>query len=203
MRTTVLGLIFLGFATLIPTTLASQKDTPAIPDTGTLTGTVLAATSTPAFPEAPNKPRTAADMRPVGVSIPAIGLDDSIEGMGVLRNGELAVPSGKTSLVGWYADGTVPGEEGSAVLDAHVFAAFKNINKLKAGDSIYITDADGTVLHFIVMTSEYFKLGALSADYLFNRDDAKRLTLITCAGKLTADHSTYDHRLVVSAVLAS
>lgn len=154
------------------------------------------------FPEAPTKPRTAADMQPVRVVIPSISLNDPIQNMGVLKNGELNVPSGKTKNVGWYAAGTLPGEVGSAVLDAHVFAAFKNLRYVKPGDSIYITDADGTQLHFIVQTSEVFTLGALSADYLFNRSDARRLTLITCAGRLTPDHSTYDHRLVVSAVLA-
>ncbi len=141
-------------------------------------------------------------MQPVRVSIPSIGLNDPIERMGVLSNGELNVPNGSTDNVGWYAAGTRPGQMGSAVLDAHVFAAFSNLKYVKPGDSIYITDVDGTVLHFVVQISEVFKLANLTSNYLFNRDDARRLTLITCAGHLTPDHSTYDHRLVVSAVLA-
>ena len=35
---------------------------------------------------------------------------------------------GTTSQVGWYKYGTLPGAIGNAVLDAHVFAAFANIN---------------------------------------------------------------------------
>jgi hypothetical protein len=36
-------------------------------------------------------------------------------------------------------------------------------------------------------------------DQIFNRNDAARLNLITCHGQLTADRSTYTHRLVVYA----
>jgi sortase (surface protein transpeptidase) len=205
MRTTVFSIALLSLTALIPSALANQKTTPAIPDTGstgTLSGSVVSTTS-PTFPQAPDKPRTTADKQPVHLTISSIKLSDPIENMGVLSNGELNVPNGRTNNVGWYAAGTVPGDMGSAVLDAHVFAALKNLRYVKPGDNIYITDADGTVLHFVVQTSEVFRLGQLSADYLFNRTDARRLTIITCAGHLTPDHSTYDHRLVVSAVLAS
>lgn len=221
MRITVFALAFLAFGSLIPTTLASQTNAPAVPDTGsthasqagTLTGVVAPAGSTAlatstyaSFPSAANKPQAAArsraDMTPVNVSIPSIGLNDAVQKMGILKNGELAVPSGNTQNVGWYAAGTVPGQVGSAVFDAHVFAALKNLRNVSVGDSIYVTDADGTVLRFVVETTKVFKLGDLSANYLFNRADARRLTLITCAGQLTPDHSTYTERLVVSAVLA-
>jgi LPXTG-site transpeptidase (sortase) family protein len=206
--------IALSFATaliLLPPALnaAAAPKTPSTGSTvsGVLSNASVAATTTvpveaphPAAPAASHD-RTRAEMSPVSLSIPSIGLNDPIQKMGVLKNGELAVPSGSTNNVGWYAAGTLPGQIGSAVLDAHVFAAFKNLHSLSAGDDIYVTDADGTVLHFKVETTEVFKLGNLSANYLFSRTDAKRLTLITCAGQLTPDHSTYTHRLVVSAVL--
>jgi hypothetical protein len=35
------------------------------------------------------------------------------------------------------------------------------------------------------------------ADELFNRADTARLNLITCAGSLTRNRTTYDHRLVI------
>jgi LPXTG-site transpeptidase (sortase) family protein len=204
MRTTVVAIALMALTAIIPNALASQKQTPNIPDTGATVKEInQPATTTPTFPEAPNKPRTRADMAPAHVSIPSIKLNDPIENMGILGNGELDVPSGSSNYIGWYAAGTIPGEKGSAVLDAHVFAALKNLRYVKPGDSIYITDADGTVLHFVVETSEVFKLGDLTSDYLFNRNDAKRLTLITCAGHLTPDHSTYTERLVVSAVLSN
>lgn len=209
MRTTALVLPIFALSFFIPTTFA-KSPAPAVPNTattgGTLSGQVVQG-ATAAFPSAPDKPqppraRTRADLMPVRVNIPAIGLNDPIERMGVLRNGELAVPSGSSNYVGWYAAGTIPGQTGSAVFDAHVFAAFKNLDQVRPGDDIYVEQADGAVAHFVVQKTELFKLSSLSPSYLFSRNDTQRLTLITCAGQLTPDHSTYDHRLVVSAVLA-
>lgn len=200
-----IALSFAVAAILIPSALNAAA--PKAPNAGsTVYGSLssaVATTSAPvaSAPIATARPRTRADMIPVSVSIPSIALNDPVEQVGVLKNGEMAVPSGSSNDVGWYAAGTIPGQRGSAVFDAHVFAALSNLHGVSVGDDIYVTDADGTVLHFKVQTTEVFKLQDLSANYLFSRSDSKRLTLITCAGQLTPDHSTYTHRLVVSAVL--
>ena len=139
---------------------------------------------------------------PVRVIIPAINLDSKILSLGKEKNGEMSVPSGKSNDVGWYKYGTVPGNMGSAVLDAHVFAAFANLDKLKAGDNIFVVTDKGEKLRFVVGEAKTYKLNALSPNTLFHQSDAKRLNLITCAGSLTKDKSTYTHRRVVFAVLA-
>lgn len=139
---------------------------------------------------------------PANLHIPAIGLNSPIEYMGVIANGEMDVPSGTTNNVGWYKEGTVPGEQGSAVLAAHVFAAFSKLHQMKAGDSMYVQTKNGEQLRFVVREMKWYPLSELNPDMLFNRNNGKRLTLITCAGNLTPDRSTYDHRLVVYAVLA-
>ncbi len=139
---------------------------------------------------------------PVHVSIPAIGLEQAVVRVGLNAKGEMDVPSGNTTDVGWYKNGTVPGELGSAVLDAHVFAAFAKLKELKVGNDIVVAMASGKHLRFVVADARTYALHDVSADELFNRADARRLNLITCAGNLTADHSTYDHRLVVHALLA-
>lgn len=206
MRTTAIILGTLATSVLIPATLVAASSPPAPAARAAtvhhseISGTLSAAAAPTSTPAAAPAVR---DATPVALSIPSIGLADPIQKMGVLANGQLAVPSGSTLNVGWYAAGTVPGQVGSAVLDAHVFAAFKNLHNVRVGESIYVTDQDGTVLRFVVQTVATFKLGDLSANYLYKRADARRLTLITCAGQLTPDHSTYTERLVVSAVLAS
>lgn len=134
---------------------------------------------------------------PTNLSIPSINLSANVEIVGQESNGEMAVPSGKGSNVGWFKNGTIPGNRGSAVLDAHVFAAFSNLKDLQIGSDVYVTNAQNQTLHFVVSDMKTYALGALSPQTLFYQTDGRRLNLITCAGKLTPDHSTYDHRLVV------
>lgn len=140
---------------------------------------------------------------PTRLIVPSIGLDDPVDGVGIDENGDMAVPSGKTRDVGWYRDGTVPGAVGSAVLDAHVFAAFSALKDVKAGDDIYVQTAAGDTLHFKVETTDTYPLADVPTQTLFNRSDTARLNLITCAGNLIDNDTTYDHRLIVYAVLVS
>lgn len=138
---------------------------------------------------------------PVRISAPSIGLNAPIQSVGTTSDGAMAVPSGKTNNVGWYKYGVTPGQNGTAVLDAHVFAAFKNLANVKVGGDIYITMASGKKLHFVVTKSQMYTLASLSSSTLFAQSSSQALNMITCAGNLTADRTTYDHRLIVSAQL--
>lgn len=138
---------------------------------------------------------------PERLVIPSIDLNVPVVGVGVNGSGEMDVPDGSSKSVGWYKYGTLPGNWGSAVLDAHVFAAFSDLRSVKVGSDIYVKTSEGENLHFVVTDSRLYKLGELPPEYLFARADARRLNLITCAGKLLPDGSTYDHRLVVYAEL--
>jgi LPXTG-site transpeptidase (sortase) family protein len=151
------------------------------------------------FPQSSDR-RAEKPALPERLVIPAISLNDAVVQVGLTPNGEMAVPSGSTHNVGWYNKGTVPGEVGSAVLDAHVFAAFTNLQFLKPGDDIYVQGVDGKSVHFVVSQTRTYALADVPADILFNRADTARLNLITCAGNLTANHQTYDHRLIIYAV---
>lgn len=134
---------------------------------------------------------------PVRLIIPSIKLDDTVVDVGVNKKGEMDVPNGNTKNIGWYKDGTTPTDTGTAVFDAHVFAAFSKLRYVKVGGSIYVVTENGKKLHFVVTESMVYKLADLSSNTLFGSRGYAQLNLITCAGKLTPDHSTYDHRLVV------
>jgi LPXTG-site transpeptidase (sortase) family protein len=205
-------------AATLPAPLAVSASTafPTAPDAATTPApasvtvsakSAPAKTVTKAAASAPAKVQTAkkkpAKQAPTRISIPAIALSDKVVPMGVNSLGDLEVPSGSTSDIGWYAKGTVPGEMGSAVMDAHVFAALSRLDEVKKGDDIYVAMADGTTRHFITTGAKVYKLSELSPAELYSRDDGRYLHLITCAGELTPDHSTYTHRLVVYATLAS
>jgi len=164
-----------------------------VENTGELRGEVIAA------PEKKKIQKHVA--KPMHVIAPSIDLNSPIVGVGVNGKGEMDVPSGTTNNVGWYKYGARPGERGTAVLDAHVFAAFSNLENLKEGDDIYVLTEDGRKLHFIVEKKQLYKLSNLSSKQLFSGMDDRSMNLITCAGKLSADRSTYTHRLVVYTTL--
>jgi sortase (surface protein transpeptidase) len=134
--------------------------------------------------------------------IPRISLDSLIKEVGLNKKGEMDVPPGSTMDVGWYKHGTQPGEMGSAVLDAHVYAAFSRLHELKTGDSIYVVQENGEHLHFIVFDTTTYALEDAPREMIFNRDDGRYLNLITCAGTFLPERGTYDKRLVVSARLS-
>src|SRR4051812_40469377 len=120
-----LTLVGAGLLTVIPST-ESPAAIAAIIEPGTEPTTPVAVTAAAPVPPhvtiagdvAPAPAFTGADY-PVRLSLPAIGLSDAIIKVGLNAEGEMAVPSGNSSNVGWYKDGTLPGEVGSAVLDAH------------------------------------------------------------------------------------
>ncbi len=135
------------------------------------------------------------------LSIPSISLSDPIVGVGLTASGDMGVPSGKTQNIGWYQAGPVPGTVGSAVLDAHVFAAFSNLKNMSVGDDVYVTMDNGTTLHFRVTDMETYTLAAIPLERLFNDASGKHLNLITCAGTYIPAAGTYDHRLIVYTTL--
>lgn len=155
---------------------------------------------------APAKPKKIQIVReglvPASVFIPSIDLETRVIPLGTNAKGEMDVPDGKTKDVGWYRYGTKPGEVGSAVLDAHVYAAFKELKDVRVGDSIYIESAKGEKLRFVVEEIQLKRLEDTSTSLLFARKDKARLNLITCAGTYIPSRGTYDKRLVVYAVLA-
>lgn len=140
---------------------------------------------------------------PVRLRIPSINLDDPIVPVGLTADNAMSVPNGTTNNVGWYEYGPVPGEMGSAVLDAHVFAAFAKLKYVPVGADIYVLMKSGKTLHFVVRESTVYPLASLQSSTLFGRGGSEWLNLITCAGSLTPDHSTYDHRLIDFAELVS
>jgi len=134
---------------------------------------------------------------PARLSIPSIGLTAPVVGVGLDDTGAMAVPDGSTNDVGWYEAGTPPGGEGSAVLDAHVYAAFKNLHLVRAGDDLYVDTTSGGRLHFVVTGVRTYPLADVPTDLLFNASGGENLNLITCAGTYIPSIQTYDQRLVV------
>lgn len=197
------------------TSAVLSPDVPSAQATSTENGSVVALPEIEAVePTAPSRiaetfetPAVAAQEsivdgnKPARLIVPSIGLDVPIEYVGINEKGEMAVPDGKTNNVGWYQYGTIPGETGSAVLAAHVYAAFSKLDRVTPGNDIYIQTKNGSRLHFRAADVTTYLLENVSGDALFNQNDAKRLNLITCSGNYVPERETYDNRLIVRAVL--
>jgi sortase (surface protein transpeptidase) len=142
---------------------------------------------------------------PVRLIIPRIGVDAAIERVGLTSDRAMASPSGP-GTVGWYKFGARPGNKGSAVLDGHSGyadgrpAAFDDLPELKPGDKLYVTDARGERLAFVVRRKKLYARQADSAE-VFGSSSRRRLNLITCTGSFDESAGTHSKRLVVFAVL--
>lgn len=138
---------------------------------------------------------------PTRLIIPSIKLDTSVIGVGTTANGEMDVPDGSTHHVGWYQHGIIPGDMGSAVMDAHVYAAFAKLRYVKVGDDIFVENGRGEKLHFRVTDSRVYSVDEVPLEHIFNDPNGRHLNFITCARKFLPSRGTYSHRLVVYAEL--
>jgi hypothetical protein len=144
---------------------------------------------------------------PVQLRVPAVGIDASVQDVGVTDDGSMDVPS-NFSDVAWFAQGYQPGEFGHAVFDGHVSnvdsaAVFYNVENLLPGARIYVTGSDGTVLMFQVSAIESYGLDVAPLDSMFGPSDWPEVVLITCGGGWHEDTHLFDHRTVVYARLMS
>lgn len=147
--------------------------------------------------------------RPGGyLIIPTLRVNASIEPVGVLADGDLAVPTQKPwDGVGWYRYGPSPGAHGSAVIDGHLDrpggapAVFWNLHSLRLGDSIMVVTPGEKPLHFRVMKMTYYTAKNAPVQTIFENRTGIFLNLITCAGQWIASQHQTTLRLVVYTVL--
>lgn len=142
---------------------------------------------------------------PVRLIIPSINVDASIQQIGQTPEGTMDVPN-NTSDVGWYKFGAVPGQNGTAIIDAHVDdanglpAVFGHLYTLKEGDSIIVQNDKNKSIYFTVKKVTTFSVNDKVSD-IIGKDDGAHLDLITCTGSWDMSKKTYTQRLIVSADL--
>ena len=145
---------------------------------------------------------------PYRLIIPSIGVDTSVETVGMLHDGNLATPSlNPWDDVGWYAAGPRPGEMGSAVIDGHLDrpggspAVFWNLRNLHVGDNIIIVDTVGSTIHFRVTHISLYHPQQAPIRQIFGNESGSYLNLITCAGDWIASQHQTTLRLVIYTTL--
>lgn len=146
------------------------------------------------------------DAVPVHVSIPAIGLESDLIGLGRGADGWIEAPADYND-VGWYEDGVVPGEVGPAVIAAHVdsptaSAIFHNLPDLRPGDTVSVSRSDGTVAEFVVTGMQSVKKHGFPTESIYAPVPTPELRLVTCGGPISSETGLYEDNIVVTAIAA-
>ncbi len=170
----------------------SVPTVPAGPSTGAI--------QTVAPPSAP-----AAASPPVSLTIASIGVQTSLQPLGLLANGSLQSPS-QWGVAGWYDGGVVPGQVGPAVIAGHVDstkgpAVFYRLKNLQPGATAAVTEQDGAVLTFVVDTVQSFPKNQFPTATVYGPTPDAELRLITCTGVFDSSARSYLSNLVVTAHL--
>ncbi|WP_238019353.1 class F sortase [Dactylosporangium sp. AC04546] len=181
-----------------------------------LVGTSFAATSAPPpfVPAAAGASAgagtgaTAPASAPVRLAIGAIKVDAPVRSVDVDQDGMLeAPPLGTPKDVGWYERGPTPGEAGNSVLVGHVDTAatgpavFYELGKLKVGDEVAVTRADGSAVNFRVDSVRMFSKANFPADLVYGPAKQAQLRLVTCGGAFDARQGSYLANTVVTATM--
>ncbi|SIT88187.1 class F sortase [Microbacterium sp. RU33B] len=143
---------------------------------------------------------------PARVAIPRIDLDSPLIDLGLAADGGMEVPSDFDD-VGWYAPGGRPGGRGPTVIAGHVDSAtgpaiFMRLRELDVGDTVSVTDTNGTVHTYRVTKVADYAKAAFPTMPVFGATTADELRLITCGGEFDSSVGSYEDNRVVFAVRA-
>ncbi len=147
-------------------------------------------------------PRPSLGLVPKKIRIPAIKLDTYVERVGITRLGAMDTPRNIWNTA-WFGNGGYrPGDPGNAVIAGHLDApgtqaVFWNLDKLKPGDQVFVSDETGKELTFQVVSREIYRPGDAPLQKIFGPSPNSLLNLITCGGNFLPASASYDKRLVV------
>jgi len=144
---------------------------------------------------------------PVSIRIPAIGVSVSLSQLGLNADKSAQVPT-KFAEPGWFKLGPTPGQVGSAVILGHVDdkkgpAVFFKLGTLKAGDTVDVSLANGSVAHFAVKTVETFLKAQFPSQKVYGPHGVRGLQLVTCGGDFDKASGHYLSNIVAFTTLVS
>ncbi|MFC9917850.1 class F sortase [Agromyces binzhouensis] len=195
-----------------PDPAASPTATPEPTTSEAMGARPAAAAPASAVPEIPRRSaaleanRAPAPPAPVRIEVPDLGIDMSIEPVGLGADGSMGLFD-DPALAAWYRWGPAPGSDaGSTVIAAHVDSLeydvlpFARLKDAAPGTAVFVTDAAGTRHAYAVDSLEVTEKTAVDWDAAFDRSGPPRLTLVTCGGAFDYEARRYLSNLVVTAV---
>jgi LPXTG-site transpeptidase (sortase) family protein len=181
---------------------------------GTVGGGGTAPTPTTGVPHSARTPTAAkatamARSVPQRLRIPGIGVDTAVMALGLSADGTVGVPPIKAHApAGWYDGSPTPGETGPSVLLGHVTVGaygdgvFRHLDRMRPGDRVSVTRADGSTATFAVDTVQTVAKSHFPTEAVYGNVDHPALRLITCGGTRISDGGGYPDNVIVYASLA-
>ncbi|MGW4694023.1 class F sortase [Kitasatospora cineracea] len=194
------AIVLAGTATALAT---SGAPAPPPPPQTTATAAAAAAAA-PTAPGIPGMPRAT----PVRLRIPSLGIDTALIPLVLGPDGALQPPPlDQGGTAGWYAAGTSPGEQGTAILAGHVDtpagpAIFYPLSRLAPGATVTVERADGTTAAFTVDRITNYPKTAVP-DQVYTPATRPELRLITCGGTFDRTRGGYQDNTIAYAHLTN
>lgn len=181
-----LGWSFRSYTEARPLSITPSPQ-PVVTTPSTTESLPLAVPAVPAIPslETPTPstaPQPAEGAVPSWLSIPSIGIDESIMPQG-LTDGVIEPPSGQTI---WYNGSPMPGQPGISVIAGHVQWGptpdnFWRLNEVPDGSPFTIQYSDGTVTSWVTVSQRSELKEEVQADLeVWGGSETPVVVLITC-----------------------
>ena len=124
----------------------------------------------------------AASALPAWVTVPSVGIGESLVPVGLNKRGQLVPPPGQTV---WYSGSVRPGEVGNSVVAGHVEYGhpdvFWNLDHVQVGAPVSIRYSDGAMIQLRVVRTESVDKTALQNDpRVWVASNKPVVVLITC-----------------------
>ncbi|AKZ56953.1 putative lipoprotein [Streptomyces ambofaciens ATCC 23877] len=126
---------------------------------------------------------------PVGLRIPAIGVDTPVMRLGLAADGTVEVPPvTDDDRAGWYRHSPTPGQRGPSVVLGHVTVGahgdgvFRHLARLHRGDRVEARLENGTTARFTVTAVRTVAKADFPTEDVYGDVDGPELRLITCGG---------------------
>ncbi|OMI88603.1 class F sortase [Streptomyces sp. M1013] len=152
--------------------------------------------------------RPLARSMPVGLRIPALGVDTPVMGLGLAADGTVEVPPVTDhDRAGWYRHSPTPGQVGPSVVLGHVTVGrygdgvFRHLARLHRGDRIEARLENGTAAEFTVTAVRTVTKADFPTDDVYGDVAGPELRLITCGGP--RDGEEYRDNVIVFAELSA
>lgn len=162
-------------------------------------------------PQSPTGAKSARPLErsvPVGLRIPALGVDTPVMRLGLAADGTVQVPPvTDDDRAGWYRHSPTPGQVGPSVLLGHVTVGthgdgvFRHLARLHRGDRIETRLENGAAAEFTVTAVRTVRKAEFPTDDVYGDVNRPELRLITCGGPRVGEE--YRDNVIVFAALSA